>query len=225
MTPAPLTRVRVERSDPCEHDGVSDPGVRRLPDDLRGSHVYRTVRRSLGRAFADDPVWTWLIRGRNSADRAAAVLGELAHLHAELGGEVTATDGHEAHAVWVGPDARPATTGDYLRRAHRVIRPLGLRGAARLGALTEVDARHPHEPHWYLALLGTDPDHQRRGHGDALVRPVTDRADETGVGCYLESSKESNVPYYRRFGFEVVDVLHLDKGRGPDLFLMWRDPR
>lgn len=204
---------------------VTGPGVRRLPDDLRRSAEYRTLQAVLGRAFADDPVWTWLIRGRNSTSRAAAVLGELAHLHVELGGEAWVTAQLEGTAVWVGPDARPAATGDYLRRVHRVIRPLGLRGAARLGALSEVDARHPHEPHWYLALLGTDPDHQRRGHGDTLVRPVTERADETGVGCYLESSKESNVPYYRRFGFELVDVLHLDRGRGPDLYLMWRDPR
>ena len=204
---------------------VSEPGIRRLPSDLRGSDHFRTLRHSLGRAFADDPVWTWLIRGRNSTERAAVVLGELTLLHAELGGEVSATPGGEAHAVWIGPDARTATTGDYVRRVHRVIRPLGLRGASRLGALTEVDARHPHEPHWYLAILGTDPDHQRRGHGDTLVRPMTDRADQQGVGCYLESSKESNVPYYRRFGFEVVDVLHLAKGNGPDLFLMWRDPR
>jgi ribosomal protein S18 acetylase RimI-like enzyme len=58
-----------------------------------------------------------------------------------------------------------------------------------------------------------------------LIEPFVERTDDAGVGCYLESSKESNVAFYRRFGFEVTDVLHIDRGRGPDLFLMWRDPR
>ena len=35
---------------------------------------------------------------------------------------------------------------------------------------------------------------------------------------YLESSKESNIAYYRRFGFEVRRELHLKKG--PTMWLM-----
>lgn len=53
--------------------------------------------------------------------------------------------------------------------------------------------------------------------------PMIDRSDEEGIGMYLESSKESNVAFYGRFGFEVRKVLRLRKG--PDMWTMWRRPR
>ncbi len=36
---------------------------------------------------------------------------------------------------------------------------------------------------------------------------MLDRCDEDGVGAYLESSKESNIAYYARFGFRVTEVV------------------
>ena len=50
------------------------------------------------------------------------------------------------------------------------------------------------------------------------------KCDAEGVGAYLESSKDVNVPYYRRFGFEVrQEITHGNDG--PKQWLMWRDPK
>ena len=68
---------------------------------------------------------------------------------------------------------------------------------------------HPHEPHWYLASLGTAVDRQGKGVGRALMRPVLGALRRRGLPCYLESSKERNVPFYRRHGFEVVEEVPL----------------
>ena len=64
--------------------------------------------------------------------------------------------------------------------------------------------------------------HRGRGIGAALLAPVLDLCDEEGLPAYLESSKDSNVPYYRRFAFDVTTPFTL-KG-GPTLHFMWRDP-
>ena len=74
-----------------------------------------------------------------------------------------------------------------------------------------------------LEIIGTAPEHQGKGSGTALLAPMVERADTEGVGMYLESSKESNIAYYRRFGFEVRRELHLKKG--PTMWLMERPPR
>jgi GNAT superfamily N-acetyltransferase len=90
--------------------------------------------------------------------------------------------------------------------------------------LAAVEHVHPTPPHYYLAVLGTRPDRQGMGIGSSLLRPVLDRCDAEGVGAYLESSKERNVPFYRRHGFEVTTALRLPGG-GPTVWPMWRSPR
>ena len=100
---------------------------------------------------------------------------------------------------------------------------VGVRGPLLLRGFRGVENHHPRWPHWYLGVLGTDPPMQGRGLGSGVMEPVLSRCDRDGIGAYLESSKESNVPYYRRHGFEVVEVVTLPKG--PRLWLMWRHPR
>ena len=41
--------------------------------------------------------------------------------------------------------------------------------------------------------------------------------------AYLETNRESNLPYYRRFGFELTEKIALPDS--PPLWLMWREPR
>ena len=86
-----------------------------------------------------------------------------------------------------------------------------------------IEQRHPQEPHWYLAVLGTDPAHWGQGVGSALVRHVLDDPANGGQAAYLETETESNVPFYERHGFQVVGELDVPRG-GPHLWLMWRDP-
>jgi hypothetical protein len=52
---------------------------------------------------------------------------------------------------------------------------------------------------------------------------VLEECDRDGVGAYLESSKQSNIDYYARFGFRVAEEVRLL--RGPRVWLMWRDAR
>jgi ribosomal protein S18 acetylase RimI-like enzyme len=180
---------------------------------------------ALADAFHDDPVMAWLF-GDDEARTQKPLRKFMAHegrRHLKHP-TVFTTDDHAGAAYWDPPGQWKTRFVDVAGMApfmitgmrHRIVR--ALKG---LGLIEKAHGRHP--KHYYLAVLGTRTDHQGKGVGSALIQPILDRCDEEGMGAYLESSKEQNIPFYRRHGFEVVEVLHLPKG--PDLWPMWRDPQ
>jgi len=124
-------------------------------------------------------------------------------------GEVYATPPNVSGvSIWIAPGRfseirPPAVAGperqDPDARLSRVIH-----------ALSELHHRHVPEPHWYLMVIGVDPDRQRQGIGTALIDPVLRRADSGGLPCFLETSKESNISFYERRGFRVVEHVTVD---------------
>lgn len=183
------------------------------------------IRSMLARAFDDDPVATYLFP---SAWRRPAGLrtffGQQLTRDLLPHGGVFTTDGCLGAALWAPPGKPPPSRSQALRSVLPVV-PFVVGQTLRrsLRFLAQVEAIHPHEPHWYLETLGTEPARQRQGIGSALLRPVLRRADAEGARAYLESSKAANVPFYRRHGFEVTREVRLDGG--PVIWAMWRDPR
>lgn len=186
------------------------------------------LSRTLGRAFLDDPVMAWMLpdadlRGRKLHRLFAAIAR---HHHLTRGGVEVAPDGSGigAAALWDPPGQWRHTRGEELRAMPALLLAFG--AALRRGqAVTELmKAAHPEEPHWYLAVIGSDPTVRGKGFGQALMRSRLDRCDAEHAPAYLESSNPDNVPYYQRFGFEVTGELALPDG-GPSLIPMWRAAR
>ena len=92
-----------------------------------------------------------------------------------------------------------------------------------LATFEKMDEWHPEERHWYLPLVGVEPNAQGRGLGGALMRYATARADEDGVAAYLESSNPRNIPLYERHGFEVMGEIQI--GAAPLVTPMLRRTR
>jgi len=176
----------------------------------------------LAAAFVDDPVSTFLFpEPRTRQARLSAlyrmVLGAMAS-H----GHVAMDPSRRGAAVWQAPSPPvPGVLAEGIGAfvMFAVLRTASLRGLALSRAAASV---HPSEPHWYLGILGTDPAHQGQGVASLLLRPVLSRCDETGVLAYLESSKESNIPFYERHGFRVTGNVRVDGG--PVLWPMQRAP-
>jgi GNAT superfamily N-acetyltransferase len=180
---------------------------------------------ALALAFHDDPVMQWLF-----GDTAPRPMRYTKPFFAKEGGRhlrhghVYTLEGTPGAAYWDPPGEWRTRPVDLLRMSPLMLVGMGgrLRNAVRgLGRMEKAHEAHPE--HYYLALLGTRPDRQGEGLGSALLAPVLDRCDNEGVGAYLESSKESNIPFYRRHGFEVVG--EVDFPSGPRLWPMWRDPQ
>jgi GNAT superfamily N-acetyltransferase len=181
---------------------------------------------AFARAFYDDPAIKWLMP--NDAKRLSQFTGMFELLLAKTMPidfyETYTTDDHAGLAIWARPGAWDPPAKIMLPALPRLLRILGIRSMARyMRAMQTLKKVHPSEPHWYLAGLGTDPPTQRTGVGTALIAPVLARCDGERLPAYLETQKAENVPYYKRFGFQVTGELDLHGG-GPHLWLMWRDP-
>ncbi len=179
----------------------------------------------MAKTFWDDPVSTYVFRdgSRREAGLRAYFRTQLRADYLPFGGCYT-TEGYAGSAIWA-PAGKPLLGG--LRGIVTmvpVLRYVLTNLVTTLRLLSTVESLHPQEPHWYLASLGTAVDQQGKGVGSALMRPVLAHCDAEGLPCYLESSKERNVPFYRRHGFEVVQEVRLP-GDGPLIWTMWREPQ
>lgn len=185
-----------------------------------------------GRAFFDDPAMMFTFP--DEAGRRAR-LPWLMQVGIACGlrlGHVDTTAGTMlGHAVWLAPGAT-SVTPDVLNDSGFADAPgrMGDAALARFGAFMEA-ASEAHErlmpqPHWYLMILGVDPSFQGQGVGGALIAPTLSRADADGLPCYLETSKERNLIFYRKHGFEVRgEAKIVDGGDSVHVWMMVREPR
>jgi GNAT superfamily N-acetyltransferase len=86
-------------------------------------------------------------------------------------------------------------------------------------------ANHPHdEPHAYLSLLATHPDHRGQGIGQRLLAEDLSRWDAARVPAYLESTNPGNDHRYERAGFRRIGGFRAVVDDTP-ISTMWRSPQ
>jgi len=183
------------------------------------------IATTLALAFHDDPVKLHMVGGRSlPMERVKPFFSTFQAIQLPHG-HVYTTPGFEAAAIWAPPDRWKIPFTTVLRHTPTFVKLYGWRFLPNLGVLAMMEKEHAtvDAPHYYLEIIGTDPAHQGKGFGAALIQPMVDRADDEGAGMYLESSKESNLAFYGRFGFQQRRMLAIKNG--PRMWTMWRPPR
>jgi len=178
---------------------------------------------TLARAFHADPVWSWAFPDpERRLEQIRVVWGLVAK--AALGyGSAWLSGDCAAVALWI-PPGRPELRPEDEERLESLLKELLGDGAARVMETFErFEAAHPTaEPHYYLSLLGTDPDQRGRGVGMGLLAATLERIDAERAPAFLESSNPVNTPRYERLGFAVCGEFELP-GDGPSVTQMWRE--
>lgn len=171
-------------------------------------------------AFGRDPIMRWMYPSP------AQYLRDFPSFCNAFGGAAFGCDG-----AWISDDCggaalwlRPGTEPDGPAIEKQVMATVPAAKLETIGPMLEqLDAHHPREPHWYLAMIGVDPAHQGKGLGGELLRTALVQCDEAGLLAYLESSNPANLPLYERHGFEVVTEIRVEDA--PPFFPMRRSPR
>lgn len=238
---------RVDHVPPLPPAAPATPSIRLLvPSDVAAA---ATV---LARAFAEEPAKHALFGG-DAADRApfsdaatrtrfaeAVAIGRLRAAARYAAVHVADVDGTVAGvAMWYPPGVQPGAPSSAL--LHALTRPgtrvLSLfaivigalwrdrRTLRRLLANRGSAAKQARQgPSWYLAVLGTDPDHRGRGIARRLLERTLERCDVEGLPAWLETTEEATAGMYERFGFETITAI-AGGSVLPGLWVMRREPR
>ena len=197
----------------------SPPSSRKADADDRGAVLHTIVR-----AFVEDPLVRWFFPDDASYERrASAFFGYLFDIRV-VDGEIHVAGDCAAASLWNPPGGvrMPQIEQDRLW-ATDVESGAKTGELDRLDAMQEtVDALRPEGPHWYLGVLATDPSRRGGGLARAVLRPVLERADADGIPALLETGTPENLPFYARFGFDMLAEARVPDG--PPVWVLRRPP-
>lgn len=89
-----------------------------------------------------------------------------------------------------------------------VFKVIGLRNVLNvLKREKELSANHPNGKFIHLWYVGVFPEHQGKGIGSKLISELMEYYQ--GQQIYLETSTLTNLPLYKKFGFEIIKELDL----------------
>ena len=175
---------------------------------------------TLTEAFRDDPVCRWVWPDEQVYDEYFPPFVEAFAGAAFESGSAHGTDDLGGVALWLPPGV--SSDNEALGQIAAASIP-GERQEEAFAFLGQQEELHPHEPHWYLPLIGVAPGYQGRGLGGSLLEYALYRADRDGRAAYLEATTERNRALYGRHGFKVVGEIQY--GSSPAMWPMWREPR
>lgn len=202
-------------------------------------HEWKRATQAIADAFTADPVAQYLTTcDGNSPETARAldlkVFEYIIYAHLLKGLVLTIGD-FEGIACWMPPNQNMDDWGTIFRSGMwRLYYQLGKESKERyfnefLPKLhdAKADVMGDRDSNsWYLIYIGTVPSARGKGYSRKLIEYVTDLADKDGLACYLESSTMTNIPIYKRFGFEEKIKITLDRAAEPvDLHCMIREPK
>lgn len=191
---------------------------------VAGAGELPAAAETLARAFHADPVWSWAFPDpERRLEQIRVVWGlvaaaALSYRSAWLTGDCAAV------ALWI-PPGKPELRPEDEGRLEGLLAELLGDGAGRvLDTFERFETAHPKDDsHYYLSLLGTNPDRRGQGLGMGLLAATLERIDAEGAPAFLESSNPANTPRYERLGFSVCGEFELS-GDGPNVTQMWREP-
>lgn len=180
-----------------------------------------TIGAIIATSFHTQEISAWMIPSEDDRRRVMPPFFSMVTESALVHGEVHAAADMSAVAVWFHKGAEPLPEiPDRDARVEAIAGPY----TERIGQMgEEMDKRHPHAPHHYLAFLAVLPGHQRRKTGTRLLEGYHRGLDEAGVPAYLEASSTDSRRLYLRHGYQDLGdpILMPD---GPPMFPMWRPP-
>ncbi len=171
----------------------------------------------LTRAFHNDPLICLIYPDEEERRTYSPFLWEYLLRDGIRCGEVYApTSNIEGTSKWLPPHKEHMSFWRSLRSgALKMGRMLSMQKDERVLPIRKIEEITKHitdlhkelvkKPHWYLANIGIDPEHQGKGYGSKLIKPMLERIEREKYPVFLETNFEGNVALYEHLGFKLID--------------------
>src|SRR5699024_7017138 len=111
-----------------------------------------------------------------------------------------------ACALILYPDRKRITFKSITLDIQLIFQCVGIRNIKKtLKRESLIKRIQPKEMMTYLWFIGVSPDRQGNGIGSRLLKDILDSSKALDRSVYLETSTGRNLPWYRKFGFEVYN--------------------
>ncbi|WP_026477499.1 GNAT family N-acetyltransferase [Alkaliphilus transvaalensis] len=173
----------------------------------------------LSRAFEKDPMFNYLFSNKNGKEQSKNLIRFIIKRNHLLDGLILTDDTKEP--TYVAIVDRPKNLKNVSIRAKLRLNiemlllvfrlPFhGLRFLTKYEKLTSTSG--PHQPHYYLTMIGVAPSSQGKGIGKKVLREIHEIAESSqpSYPIALDTENQHNVSYYESFGYQLKDTNIID---------------
>lgn len=137
-----------------------------------------------------------------------------------LFGDVFLSDDRKACALILYPDRKKTTLKSILLDIKLIFSCIGVENIKKaLARESKIKQLQPKELMYYLWFIGVDPEYQNEGIGSSLLDEIIIDSKHKQRPIYLETSTLKNLPWYKKYGFQIYNELELSY----KLFFLKRD--
>ena len=182
----------------------------------------------LTRSFFYDPCATYILPDKDARRAALSwFFTSVAIRTTRLCGEIYTTVNVDGGALWIRPDVEltigQAVRAEMLSLPFKLDRLSIARWINVSSYLQCVRRRLAGKAHWHLIALGAEPSKTEKAIRETLMAPVLATADWDLQSCYVETFRETDLPFYAQHGFQIAGAGQIPKG-GPSFWALIRPP-
>lgn len=184
------------------------------------------IKELFKRVFCDDPLMNWFLLQDHRREAALETFYDfMVNTYALPHGLCWVTEDVSGAALWMPPGKWELSPLKQFSTVSVIIRSFGWKDLMlKFRERQKIDSYHPQKPHYYLAGIGVSEELRGQRVGSTLMKPILERSDLEGVGCYLETNLERNLNFYQQHGFTVSHQFSVGPDKLP-IWIMWREPK
>lgn len=161
-------------------------------------------------AFKDNQSVNFIVRQDERRLKRIAALMDYSFEMCYHFGDVWITEQQDGCALILYPHLKKFSLLAIWLDVKLIFRAIGIPGIFKaLKREGLIKKMQPKEPMAYLWFIGIQPSAQKTGRGSRLLREVIESANSNALPTFLETSTPANLPWYKKFSFEIYDQLDL----------------